>query len=121
MTSITKEVFGTLEHSDKVAHKYSLRNQNGLSLVCTNFGCTILAINAPDKDGNHENITISYQTLTDLQNPPGRPYFGAIIGRFANRIENGRFELEGKQYALNCNNGSCSLHGGRFLSVLILN
>lgn len=110
---IHKEIFGELNETKDIVYKYTLMNKNRLSLICTNYGATILQIHTPDREGNSDNITICYQTLQDLQDPPGRPYFGALIGRFCNRIEGGQLTLNGHTHSLFINNGPNHLHGGQ--------
>jgi aldose 1-epimerase len=111
--SIEVEVFGKLQDTaSSVVHKYKLKNNNGYLLECTNYGVTILNMETPDRNGISESINIGYKTIEELQNPPSRPYFGAIIGRFSNRIAGGRLTIDGEEYQLATNNGVNHLHGG---------
>ena len=89
---------------------YTLGNSSGLSMSVTNFGGRIVSLFVPDKDGTASNIVLGYDSLK--QYLTGNPYFGAIIGRYGNRIAKGKFSLEGKEYLLAINNGRNALHGG---------
>lgn len=89
---------------------YVLTNANGVYVKILNFGAKVMSIKVADKDGNIGDIVLGYDTPEEYIN--GNPYFGAIIGRYANRIANGKFSLDGKEYSLSKNNGNNSLHGG---------
>ncbi|AJD92343.1 aldose 1-epimerase [Jeotgalibacillus malaysiensis] len=90
--------------------KYTIENDNGVRLSALNYGCIITELITPDKDGKKENIVLGYDDfsryLTDS------PYFGAIVGRFAGRIDNATFTLDNETYSLAKNDGENSLHGG---------
>ncbi len=91
---------------------YVLRNSSGYVVKIATYGGTIQQILAPDRDGNLADIVLGFSTLDDyLAGNPG--YFGAIIGRYANRIARGTFVLGGETYVLSRNEGRNSLHGGR--------
>ncbi len=89
---------------------YSLQNKNGLKMSVTNFGGRIISFWVPDKNGSMGNIVLGYDSVS--QYLTGNPYFGAMIGRYGNRIAKGKFSLEGKEYQLATNNGANALHGG---------
>lgn len=89
---------------------YTLKNKNGLEMTVTNFGGRIISLWVPDKSGTKGDIVLGYDSLK--QYLTGNPYFGAMIGRYGNRISNGKFSLEGKEYLLATNNGANALHGG---------
>ncbi len=89
---------------------YILSNKNNCSVKITNFGAKVMSINVPDKDGNIDNIVLSYDTSEEYIN--GNPYFGAIIGRYGNRINKGKFVLNDTEYSLAINNDNNHLHGG---------
>ena len=108
MLSINKKKFGTLEGVD--VDIYIVRNSNGLELSITNYGGRVTSILVPNKSGKLENIVLGFDNLDDYLKD--KYYLGAIIGRFANRISKGVFNLEGKTYTLRVNNGSNHLHGG---------
>lgn len=97
---------------------FELVNKNGLRLIATNLGGKIMSLFVPDKNGAMGDIVLGYELPEHYVN--GNPYFGALIGRFANRIANGKFLLSGKEYQLDINNRNNSLHGGSngFHSVL---
>lgn len=90
---------------------YTLKSSTGVSVGVITYGCIITSVQTPDRDGKTGEITLGFDSLEGYL---GRhPYFGALVGRFANRIAAGRFELEGKQYTLACNEkGRNHLHGG---------
>ncbi len=98
------------DSSGEKATVYTLRNHNGMEARVTNYGGIILSLTAPDRNGNFEDVTIGYDSLSSYLDES--PYFGAIIGRYGNRIANGRFTLDGQEYTLATNNGPNSLHGG---------
>ena len=106
---ITVSDFGSLADGRK-AELYTLKNANGMEVKITNYGGTITSWTAPDKDGKFENITLGYETVEDYIQ--GSPYFGAIIGRYGNRIANGKFSIGDSTYQLPLNDGPNSLHGG---------
>lgn len=109
VTTIEKSIFGTLPDG-KTADLFTLKNANGMELKISNYGGTIVSWTAPDKNGNYADITLGCDSLSGYQK--GVPYFGALIGRYGNRIANGKFALDGKTYTLAQNNGVNSLHGG---------
>jgi len=76
----------------------------------TNFGAKIVSIYVPDHKGNFADVVLGYESIEEYIK--GNPYFGAICGRYANRIANGKFVIDGKTYQLPVNNGPNSLHGG---------
>lgn len=90
--------------------KVSLQNRNGLRLSIINFGGKITELWVPDRAGTLQDVVLGYDTLEHYLS--GNPYFGALIGRFGNRIANGKFVLNGQTYQLPRNNGENSLHGG---------
>lgn len=97
-------------HNGEPVIKYTIENKNGVRLSALNYGCIITEWIAPDKDGQLDNIVLGYDDfsryLTDS------PYFGAIVGRFAGRIENASFSLDNETCTLAKNDGEHSLHGG---------
>jgi aldose 1-epimerase len=94
----------------KTTALYTLRNSHGLVAQVTNLGSKIVSIFVPDREGNFADIVLGYETIEGYIK--GNPYFGAICGRYANRIANGKFIIDGKIYRLPINNGPNSLHGG---------
>lgn len=107
--SITKKYYGkTTEGTD--VYIYTLSNSNGMSADITCYGGIIVSLNVPDRNGKIDDVVLGYDKLDDyLKNCY---YFGAIIGRHANRIEDAHFELNGETYALAKNLGKDHLHGG---------
>jgi aldose 1-epimerase len=89
---------------------YALVNASGIRMEVTNYGGRIVSLFAPDKDGKLEDVVLGYDSLN--QYPKGNLYFGAMIGRYGNRIARGKFSLNGKDYQLATNNGVNALHGG---------
>jgi aldose 1-epimerase len=89
---------------------YTLKNRNGMVVQITNFGAKIVSIYVPDHNGNLTDIVLGYESIQEYIK--GNPYFGAICGRFANRIADGKFVIDDITYQLPVNNGPNSLHGG---------
>lgn len=106
---IEKQNFGQLKDGSLV-ERYILTNVQGMQVSIITYGGIITSILMPDKKGKMEDIVLGYDNLADYEK--NNPYFGAIIGRYGNRIANGRFNLDGKQYDLAKNNGKNHLHGG---------
>ena len=100
---------------------FTLTNRAGLSVDVSNYGGIVTALRVPDRDGWIDDIVLGFDRLDDYLGP--HPYFGGIIGRYANRIASGHFALEGREHVLACNDGPNHLHGGtrgfdrRFWSV----
>lgn len=107
---IQKQYFGTLKDSGEV-FSYLLRNQNGMTVRILNLGGAIMELKIPDKSGRMTDVVSGYDSLRDYM--LDTTYFGALIGRVANRIANGRYTVDGKEYSAFVNNGPCSLHGGK--------
>jgi len=89
---------------------YTLTNADGVELRAMSYGGIILSLRVPDRDGQFDDVVLGYETLDKYLDES--PYFGAIVGRYANRIAEGRFTLNGKTYDLATNNGPNHLHGG---------
>ena len=106
--SITGEEWGTFD--SKPVYLYTLTNSNGVSAKITNYGGIVVAFNTPDRDGKMENIVLGLSSLEDYV--AGHPSLGCIVGRFANRIGNAKFILDGTEYTLAANNGKNHIHGG---------
>ena len=92
------------------ANLYTLKNANGIEIELTNYGGIITRLTAPDKNGALADIVLGFDKLEDYQND--HPYFGALIGRYGNRIAKGKFSIDGQEYSLVTNNGVNALHGG---------
>lgn len=91
-------------------NSFLLKNTNGVSVEILNYGGIISSIKTPDCNGNFQDIVLGFDTPESYFG--NHPYFGALIGRFANRIANGSFTIDGKSYSTIQNNGSNHLHGG---------
>jgi aldose 1-epimerase len=89
---------------------YTLTNSHGFEVSVTNYGGAVTSLKTPDRDGNFGEIVLGFATLDEYVQCPR--YFGALIGRHANRIARGRFSLDGVEYQLPRNNGANHLHGG---------
>jgi len=89
---------------------YTLTNTLGFEVSVTNYGGAVTSLKTPDRHGNFGDIVLGFETLDEYVHNPR--YFGALIGRHANRIARGRFSLNGVEYQLPCNNGANHLHGG---------
>jgi aldose 1-epimerase len=105
---VKKEVFGT--YQGKEVYLLTLTNKPGNIIKLTNYGAKINWIEVPDKDGKKENITFGYDNFEATQK--GDMSFGSVVGRYANRIEKGKFSLDSVEYTLPINNGPNTLHGG---------
>ena len=109
--SLTKKLYGLVSSERKII-EYEVKDlATEVSINFITYGATVTKINVPDKHGTVANVTLCYDTLQDLVDNQG-PYYGCIAGRFANRIQNGTFELNDEKYQLAVNNGPNSLHGG---------
>ena len=106
---IKRSVFGTMPDGQEV-HLYTLTNANGMQVAITNYGGRIVSILAPDRNGKMADVVLGFDNLPDYMKY--NTYFGALVGRYGNRIGGARFTLDGKVYHLPVNNGPNSLHGG---------
>jgi aldose 1-epimerase len=102
------EPFGSV--GGRAVERYTLGSTDGLRVRVLTYGGIVQSIEAPDREGRMANLGLGFGTLDEYV--ASSPYFGALIGRFANRIANGRFSLDGVDYRLPINNGPNSLHGG---------
>jgi aldose 1-epimerase len=108
--SITRAAFGRTPAGEAV-EIFTLTNGQGLAVRAATYGGTIVSLSVPDRDGHVADVVLGHDSLEEYI--AGANYFGAIIGRFANRIANARFTVDGKTYQLAANNGPNHLHGGR--------
>ena len=106
---VKKQSFGTLPDGTPV-DIYTMTNAHGMEIRATNYGGIVVSLRVPDKKGNLDDIALGFDDLKGYL--ANTPYFGAIIGRYGNRIANGKFTLDGKEYSLARNNGPNSIHGG---------
>lgn len=107
--SVSRDSFGTLPDGTEV-HLYTLTNANGLVARITNYGGIMTELHVPDREGKIEDILLGSDRLEDYLSQTF--YLGALIGRYGNRIDGGRFELDGSTYKLPANDGDNHLHGG---------
>ncbi len=91
---------------------YILKNKNQVTAAITNYGARLVSLLVPDKNGVRTDVVLGYDSIGEYVHRP-ETYFGAIVGRYGNRIAKGKFKLEGKEYTLVKNNGPNSLHGGK--------
>jgi aldose 1-epimerase len=104
-----KNFYGTIG-ADSV-FQYTLTNKSGMVVKILNYGGTVTDILTPDKNGKMGDVILGYDSLSGYLQT-GNPYFGCLIGRYANRIANAKFTLDGKEYSLAANNDGNTLHGG---------
>ena len=83
---------------------YTLKNQSGMEVKVTNYGAIITSIVVTDRDGAFADIALGYDRVEDYMNAVDKPYFGAVVGRYGNRIAKGKFILNGEIYSLAKNN-----------------
>jgi len=107
--SVTSSRFGKFDGQPVTL--YTLRNGKGAEAKITNYGGIVLSLKVPDRNGKFDDVVLGHNKL-DGYLIPTNPYFGALIGRYGNRIANGKFTLDGKTFSLPKNNGKNSLHGG---------
>src|SRR5512136_1506059 len=101
--------YGTTD--GKAVDEYTLTNANGMEVKIITYGGIVTSVKVPDRHGKIANVALGFNNLNDYVTK-NSPYFGAIIGRYGNRIANGVFTLNGVTYCLDANNGPNSLHGG---------
>ena len=106
--TITAEPFGMVD--DKPVSLYTMTNKNGMIVKITNYGAIVVSIETPDRAGKLGDITLGYDNLDGYLKKT--PYFGAIVGRYGNRIAKGKFTLDGVEHQLATNDGENHLHGG---------
>jgi aldose 1-epimerase len=104
----TRAPFGAVD--GKEVFLYTLRNKSGMEARITNYGGILVSLLVPDRSGKPGDVVLGYDSLSSYLK--ATPYFGAIVGRYGNRIGKARFTLDGKDYVLNANDGPNTLHGG---------
>jgi aldose 1-epimerase len=109
MVTIEKSAYGTTPKGEKI-DRYTLKNQKGMEVNIITYGGIISSLKVPNKAGVSEEVVIGFNSLEQYMKP--NPYFGALIGRYGNRIAKGKFTLDGKEYSLAINNAPNALHGG---------
>lgn len=106
---IKKDLFGKLSDGREV-YSYTLTNSSGSQVKIINYGAVVVSLLVPDKNGKFADIVTGYENPQGYET--GTSYFGAIVGRYGNRIGKGQFKLNGKSYQLTINDGPNHLHGG---------
>ncbi|KPK87161.1 MAG: hypothetical protein AMS27_03400 [Bacteroides sp. SM23_62_1] len=106
---VDTKVFGSLSDKEE-AHLFTFQNSNGITIKVTNYGGTVISILVPDRDGNVDDVVLGFDNIDGYLGK--HPYIGSLIGRYANRISNGKFILNEKEYSLYQNDGKNHLHGG---------
>lgn len=106
---LQKQSYGRLADGAAV-DKYGFSNARGLAAEVITYGGILTSLTMPDRRGKTANVNLGFETLEEYL--AKSPFFGALVGRFANRITRGTFTIEGRQYRLACNNGPNHLHGG---------
>src|SRR5947209_7349394 len=109
-TTVKKSDFGKLPDGSTI-FAYSLTNSHGIEAKIINYGGIIVSLKTPDRNGTMNDIVLGHDTLPEYL-ADGKTYFGALIGRYANRIGGAKFKLNGAEYKLPQNDGKNSLHGG---------
>tara|TARA_R110000744_G_scaffold169820_2_gene287862 strand:- start:11222 stop:12406 length:1185 start_codon:yes stop_codon:yes gene_type:complete len=107
--TIIKSDYGTMPDGTKV-ETYNLKNANGVEMDVITYGGRITSLKVPNKNGEFENVVLGFDNLEDYLKD--NPFFGALIGRYGNRIAKGKFSLNNKEYTLATNDGPNHLHGG---------
>jgi len=107
--NIIKESFGKTNQGQEV-FLFTLRNDNDMTVKIMTYGGIITSLQIPDKNGKFDDVVLGFNSLAEYQAP--NPWFGALVGRYGNRIAKGKFVLNGKEYHLAINNGANHLHGG---------
>ena len=109
MNRVTQEPFGVTPDGEGV-DLYTLTNGSGAEVTIVTYGAIIVSLRVPDRDGVLDDVVLGYDSLQGFID--ASPYFGAIVGRYGNRIGDATFELDGETYVLARNNGPNHLHGG---------
>ena len=109
MNAITKQPWGQ-GHSGEPVDLFTLRNAKGTEAAITTYGGRLVTLKTADRHGQFADVVLGFDNLSGYLGK--NPYFGALVGRYANRIANGKFELDGKTFQLARNNGENALHGG---------
>ncbi len=109
-SGIQKRSWGNFDGKD--VYLYTLRNSSGMEITITNYGGTITTIKAPDRNKHFDDVVLGFDSLDGYTSKSNTGYFGALIGRYANRIAKGTFTLDGKEYHIPTNEPPNMLHGG---------
>lgn len=106
--NLKRALFGQVDENQ--VFQYTITNENGMSVKILNYGGIVTNLFIPDNDGNKVDVVLGYDSIDGYLDDT--PYFGAIVGRYGNRIAHGQFELDGQTYQLPLNDGKNHLHGG---------
>ena len=109
LMKIEKSDFGSLEDGTHI-DAYTLTNAKGMEVKIISYGGRIVSLSVPDKNGSFENVTLGFDNIGDYVSE--NPFFGALVGRYGNRIAKGKFSIDDNEYTLVTNNGENHLHGG---------
>lgn len=112
---ISIEKFG--EYEGKKINAYTIKNQNGFEVTCIDYGCIITNIIAPDREGKLESVVLGFDDIDDYLKYS--PFFGAVVGRVAGRIQGSEFELNNQKYTLPANENGNHLHGGNGFDKMV--
>ena len=107
---IESEPFGKTPDGQQVT-RYTMTNSHGHSVSVMNWGATLMDVNVPDRDGRLANVNLCFDKLQPYLD--GHPYFGSTVGRFCNRIGEGKFSIDGKEFQVTTNAGKHHIHGGK--------
>ncbi|MEO5947678.1 MAG: aldose epimerase family protein [Chitinophagaceae bacterium] len=113
MTSV--KIIEQTKYRNRDVFVYELKRENGLSAIITNYGCILMSLNVPCNDGSTRDVVLGFDNVEDYWEEKylsDYPYFGAIIGRYANRIKKGEFEIGNETISLSKNKSGDTLHGG---------
>ena len=109
--TMSKESFGAAPDGTP-AYLYTLKNSQGMEAKIITFGGIVVSLKVPDRNGKLDDVVLGFDSVPDYVK--NHDFFGALIGRYGNRIAKGKFTLDGKDYVLATNNGPNHLHGGRY-------
>lgn len=109
MTMTEIDIYGRTARGDEV-HRVAMTNANGIEVTLITYGGTLTGLSLPDRDGRFANVLLGCRSLGDYETKS--PYFGALVGRFGNRIAGGTFSLDGETFTIPPDNGASALHGG---------
>jgi aldose 1-epimerase len=107
---VARAAYGTLPNSGGAVEQFTLTNAHGVEVRAISYGAILTSIRTPDKSGALGDIVYGYDSLGDYVKDAS--YFGAVVGRFANRVARARFTIDGNTYTLAANDGANALHGG---------
>lgn len=109
--TVSEAAYGVTRDGQSIT-QYTLKNEHGVTVKIINYGAIVTEVDAPDRHGKFADIVLGFGSLKDYETYNGNIHFGSLIGRYANRIAGGRFELDGKTWRLPVNAGPNTLHSG---------